>query len=61
VLFDSEYWGEMIDWLKGELLADGMISHDDVALLHLTDDPDEAVQLVLDQYEHRCTDATRVV
>jgi uncharacterized protein (TIGR00730 family) len=61
VLFDRGYWDEMIDWLKGELLADGMISPDDVALLHLTDDPDGAVQLVLDQYEHRCTDANRVV
>jgi uncharacterized protein (TIGR00730 family) len=60
VLFDRDYWGEMIDWLKGELLAEGMISPDDVALLHLTDDADEAVQLVLDQYERRCTDATRV-
>lgn len=54
VLFDSDYWGEMIDWIKGELLDDGMISPDDIELLHLTDDEDEAVQLVLDCYERRC-------
>ena len=54
VLFDSDYWGEMIDWIKIELLADGMISADDIELLHVTDDTDEAVQLVLDCYERRC-------
>jgi uncharacterized protein (TIGR00730 family) len=48
VLFDSDYWGEMIDWIKGELLADGMISADDLALLHITDDPDDAVRVVLE-------------
>ena len=54
VLFDSDYWGEMIEWIKIELLADGMISADDIELLHVTDDTDEAVQLVLDCYERRC-------
>ncbi len=38
VLFDTEYWREMIDWIRGDLLADGMISPDDLDLLHLTDD-----------------------
>jgi uncharacterized protein (TIGR00730 family) len=56
VLFDSDYWGEMIEWIKGELLADGMISADDIELLHVTDDADEAVRLVLDCYERRCAD-----
>jgi uncharacterized protein (TIGR00730 family) len=56
VLFDTDYWGEMLDWIKGELLADGMISQDDLQLLHLTDDADEAVRLVLECYERRCAD-----
>ena len=46
VLFDSDYWGEMVDWIRDELLADGMISPEDVDLLHVTDDPEEAVDLV---------------
>jgi uncharacterized protein (TIGR00730 family) len=54
VLFDSDYWGEMVDWIRGELLADGMISPDDIELLHVTDDEDEAVRLVLACYERRC-------
>jgi uncharacterized protein (TIGR00730 family) len=56
VLFDSGYWGEMLDWIRDELEAQGMISPDDVELLHVTDDADEAVQLVLDCYERRCAD-----
>ena len=44
VLFGSDYWGEMLDWLKGEALDDGMISAADFELLHVTDDPDDAVR-----------------
>jgi uncharacterized protein (TIGR00730 family) len=56
VLFDTEYWRPMIDWIRGELLADGMISADDLALLHLTDEVDSAVEYVLECYERRCAD-----
>jgi uncharacterized protein (TIGR00730 family) len=51
VLFDSDYWGEMLDWIKDELLADGMISPADLELLRVTDDADEAVRLVVASYE----------
>ena len=60
VLFDSSYWNEMIDWVTDELLAGGMISPDDLALLHVTDDADEAVQLVLARYDRRRADAPTV-
>jgi uncharacterized protein (TIGR00730 family) len=56
VLFDSDHWGEMLDWIRNELLADGMISPEDVELLHVTDDPDDAVALVLSCYDRRCAD-----
>jgi hypothetical protein len=54
VLFDSDYWGELLDWIRGELLADRMISPEDLDLLYVTDDVDEAVAQVLDCYERRC-------
>ena len=56
VLYDSDYWGEMLDWIHGEVLADGMISPADLALLHVTDDPDDAVRHVLARYGQRCAD-----
>jgi uncharacterized protein (TIGR00730 family) len=54
VLFDSDYWAELLEWVRGEMLADGMISPDDLELLHVTDDGDDAVAQVLDCYERRC-------
>ena len=48
VLVDTDYWGELMVWVRGEALADGMISEDDLALLHVTDDLEEAVRAVLD-------------
>ena len=53
VLIDTDYWEEMIGWVRNELLADGMISREDLDLLHTTDDLDEAVRAIVDCYEER--------
>ena len=47
VLYDTDYWRELMGWIKGELLADGMISPNDLDLLFVTDDPEEAVGAVI--------------
>ena len=54
VLFGRDYWQELLDWMHVELLADGMIAPDDVALLHATDEPADAVKTILDCFERRC-------
>jgi uncharacterized protein (TIGR00730 family) len=56
VLVGSDYWEELLGWVRGELLADGMISAEDLELLFVTDDLDEAVAQVLDCYERRCAE-----
>jgi uncharacterized protein (TIGR00730 family) len=56
VLFDSDYWEELLTWIRGELLTDRMISPEDLDLLYVTDDVDEAVAQVLDCYERRCSE-----
>src|SRR5205085_2271214 len=56
VLFGTAYWQGMIDWARERLLAGGMINEDDVKLLHVTDDADDAVQVVLDCYVRRCAE-----
>jgi uncharacterized protein (TIGR00730 family) len=56
VLYDTDYWGELLDWIKGELLADGMISPKDLDLLYATDDPIEAAEDVIECYETRCAE-----
>ena len=56
VLFDSDYWDELLGWVRTEALADGLISPEDLDLLHVTDDPDEAVAIVHRCYVERCAD-----
>ncbi len=53
VLFDSDYWAELLDWVRKEMLDDKLISPEDVDLLSLTDDPAEAVELVVSRYQVR--------
>jgi uncharacterized protein (TIGR00730 family) len=57
VLYGTDYFAELLDWIRGELLDDGMISPVDLELLHVTDDLDEAVAMVLDGYERRCAES----
>ena len=54
VLFDTSFWSPLLAWVRGRLLRDGMISPEDLDLLIVTDDPQEAVLRVLDYYERRC-------
>ncbi|MDX6407453.1 MAG: hypothetical protein QOE13_524 [Gaiellaceae bacterium] len=55
VLYGTDYWGELMGWVKGELLADGMISPEDLDLLFVTDDLDEAVARLRGGYEQRAS------
>ena len=43
VLFGTEYWGGLVDWLRNTMVADGKVSAEDIDMLHITDDVDEAV------------------
>src|SRR5579862_1102021 len=56
VLVDTDYWAELLDWIRTRLLVDRMISSGDVELLHVTDDPADAVEVVVDCYERRCAE-----
>jgi uncharacterized protein (TIGR00730 family) len=47
VLLGVEFWGPMIDWIRGTLVAEGMVSEKDLDLIQLVDDPAEAVDRVL--------------
>jgi uncharacterized protein (TIGR00730 family) len=54
VLFDHAYWAPLLDWIRGRLLEDGMISPEDLELLIVTDDAEEAVRVIVECYERRC-------
>ena len=46
VLFGSEYWRGLVDWLRNSVLAAGNISPQDMDLLQITDDPAEVVRII---------------
>jgi uncharacterized protein (TIGR00730 family) len=50
VLVDREFWSPLLDWVRGRLLPLGMVAPEDLELLTVTDDPDEAVRVVLESY-----------
>ncbi|MDQ2982371.1 MAG: TIGR00730 family Rossman fold protein [Actinomycetota bacterium] len=56
VLFERGYWDGLLDWVRDPLLAQAMISPEDVDLLGTAEDPASAVEIVVDCYERRCAD-----
>jgi uncharacterized protein (TIGR00730 family) len=56
VLIGREFWGGLLNWIQDGPLEEGMISPEDEELLFVTDDPEEAVRIVLDCYERRCAE-----
>ncbi len=53
VLFGSEYWGPLLDWIRDSALPEGTVSPADLELLTVTDDPEDAVRCVLGRYAQR--------
>jgi uncharacterized protein (TIGR00730 family) len=47
ILMGSGYWSGLMAWLAGPVLDRGMINPADLELLHVTDDVDEAVRLLV--------------
>ena len=56
VLFGSKYWGGLLEWIKGTLLAEGRISPEDLDLFTVVDDVDEVILLIKEFYENRTCD-----
>jgi uncharacterized protein (TIGR00730 family) len=46
VLFGSDYWKGLLDWIRETALTEGKISQQDLKLLHLTDSPQEVVDIL---------------
>ena len=46
ILFGSEFWGGMLQWLEGMLLKSKYISNEDLGRLRLTDSPSEVVDII---------------
>jgi uncharacterized protein (TIGR00730 family) len=53
VLFGSNYWKGLHGWIVSELQQNGMISPGDEALMTITDDPKEVVDIMLEGIRNR--------
>jgi uncharacterized protein (TIGR00730 family) len=54
ILFDSSFWGGLIDWIQEKLRDEyHYISPNDLDLLHLTDDVDDVVKIIVNFYKKR--------
>ena len=52
ILFGREYWSGLIKWMRATLDKGGFISPGDLELFTVTDDPEEAIGIILD-YERK--------
>jgi len=50
VLFGSDYWKGLLEWLRNTVEAEGKISPEDMELLKVTDSPQEAVDHIVTRF-----------
>ncbi len=46
ILVGSDYWKGFIKWLETSVLANGMISPEDLELFHVLDDPQQVIDTI---------------
>jgi uncharacterized protein (TIGR00730 family) len=46
ILMGSEYWQGLLDWMKGTMLAQGMITREDMDLIRVMDEPEAVVEYI---------------
>ncbi len=53
ILVHAAYWQGLIDWIRGRLLAEGMIAAEDMDLMQVVDAPEAVVDAIFSFYEKR--------
>jgi|TARA_R100000541_G_scaffold59006_2_gene71425 hypothetical protein len=53
ILFGSDYWTGLVDWINKTMKEAGTISEKDSDLFHVTDSKEEAVKIICDFYEKK--------
>ena len=53
ILVNSAFWKGLLDWVRGQLAADGMIGAEDPGLMQVIDDPQAVVDAIFDHYHSR--------
>ncbi len=53
VLFGSSFWEGLVDWLSSQVVEARLLSRRDLSLFHVTDDPEEAADIIDRHYRRR--------
>jgi uncharacterized protein (TIGR00730 family) len=53
ILVGSAFWAGLMDWIRGTLLAEKMISPEDMNLIQIIDEPQAVVDAIFAFYENR--------
>jgi uncharacterized protein (TIGR00730 family) len=53
ILVNGKFWGGLLDWIRGQLVADGMVGVGDPDLMTVIDDPQAIVDAIFDHYQAR--------
>ncbi len=53
ILVHEPFWRGMVDWFKGTLVAENVISREDLELIQIIDKPEEVVEAIFRHYENR--------
>ena len=57
ILFGTEYWGGLVQWIRSTLAAAGTINEADLELLTVTDDIQHAADIVQQYYQRKVLEA----
>ncbi len=53
IIMGRKFWAPMREFIERSLIGMGTISPDDLRLIHMTDDPDEAVRIIVEHERQR--------
>jgi hypothetical protein len=59
ILVGGEFWGGLVDWMRGSLIGTGMIGAEDLDLIQIIEEPEAIVEAIFSFYEGRGFQPTR--
>jgi predicted Rossmann-fold nucleotide-binding protein len=61
VLYGTEYWKGLLDWIRSRMLAEHKIKRRDLDLLVICDEPEQVVELFQEALADSARDLARTV
>lgn len=53
ILFGSEYWSGLLDWLRATVVMEGKVGEDDLDLVRVSDDVEEIAAIIAESFRTR--------